>query len=195
MAAASAGSVAPAASGATQESCEKSCRRIADCRGLNKDAPLIATKCTNECTVLLRGDKALVGDLVACRAKETCEHVADCDTAYDKAVAKTARTPAADDPVVVTKTAVGDDSYGVAKQLTVSYKSNAPKDLDGIKFRYFCSNNFDEPLGSNTLIDQDKHAPGSSASGTWQLYSDNNCTKAKVVVIEVHYADGTTWAP
>jgi hypothetical protein len=193
-AAAAPSSTASATEGDLAAGCETACKRRASCIGLNAEAPLIVTRCKNECAEMAKGDASTVRDLIACRMKESCEHVTSCDAAYEKTAAKTARAPDASDPVLITKSAVSAGDYGVGKEIHASYKNNSAKDVDGVKFMYYCSNNFDEPGASGRLIEQDKILAGSSRSGVWSIYEDT-CSKVNLVVSDVHYVDGTTWAP
>ena len=115
-------------------------------------------------------------------------------TTYQQRLAADARPPAATDPVTIAKAGTRTGDYGIGMDLTVSYKNVAEKVIDGIKFQYFCSNNFDEPVANGRMIDQEKVAPNKAKSGTWHIYHDT-CTKVKVVVADVHFADGSTWVP
>jgi len=173
--------------------CEDTCKKVAECKGLNASAPLILTRCKNLCEEYQKSDAKLLKDLLECQQKETCQNIDSCLKAYETQMVKQVREPAETDMVVITKAKVSPGEY-VGKELSISYKSNADKDIDGIKLQYFCFNNFDESVANGRLIDQDVLKPKKSSSGTWKIYEDS-CTKVKVVVTNVHFVDGTEWTP
>ena len=72
------------------------------------------------------------------------------------------------------------------------FDTSTDKAIDGVKLTYFCSNNFDDPVGSGRLISQDLIAPKQSDRGTWRIYEDT-CTKVNVMVTEAHFKDGSKW--
>ena len=174
-------------------SCEDTCKKIAECKGLNTSAPLIVTRCKNLCDEYQKGDAKLMKDLLECQQKESCQNIDTCLKAYETQMVKQVREPAETDAVVITKAKIVPGEYS-GKELIISYKSNADKDIDGIKFQYFCFNNFDESVANGRLIDQDVLKPKKTGTGTWNNY-DNACTKVKVVVSNVHFVDGTDWTP
>ena len=173
-------------------SCEAACMKAASCAGLNVDAPLIAAKCSAECEAVDDEDATLAKDFIDCRQKAKCATIKKCKTAFDKAISKRIREAKEDDPIAITKVRVNTGRYGYSQELTIAYKNQTKRAIDGIKFRYYCRNNFDEPLGTGGLIDQDKLRAGRKTSSVWRIHQDN-CTKAKATVTEVHFADGETW--
>ncbi len=114
-----------------------------------------------------------------------------CGTDYQKVQASELREPEPDDPIQVARSGVHAGDYG-EKQLRLTYTNKTERLIDGIKFEYSCFNNFGEPVASGRLIDQDRLRPAKSTRSSWPQY-DNNCTKVKVALTEVHFADGETW--
>lgn len=194
-AASASGSATPAIAPASPKptiKCADSCKKVAECKGLNADAPLVAAGCNSTCTELTEVGEADRDAYLLCVEKAACGGLADCATTLAKATTPKMREAKGDDPVVVLKATVGRGDYGIGTEVRISYKNVSAKDLDALKFYYFCTNNFGDPVGTGRLIAQDKIKAGKADSGTWSIYKDT-CTKVKVTVTDVHFTDDTNW--
>ncbi len=172
--------------------CGDTCKKVAECRGLNAEAPMVQAGCNTRCTQVSEATDEARDAYLLCVEQANCKSLSKCDTALLEATTPEIRKAKADDPVKVTKHSIADDRFGIAKELSLIYKNTSEKVIDGVKLHYFCTNNFDEPVGHGKLIAQDKIKPGEGDKGVWKIHEDN-CTKVKVTVTDVHYVDGEKW--
>jgi hypothetical protein len=173
--------------------CEAACMKVATCEDLNTKSAVVRRTCRKVCASLDRVSAEVKTAYMRCVTDSACSGIDACTKPVRAALAPTERKARADDPVIVLKARVRDDRYGISKNLSVSYKSNAKKVIDGIKLQYVCRNNFDEPVGSGRLISQDKLRPGKRDRGVWSIH-DDQCTKVTVTATSVHYIDGDRWS-
>lgn len=175
------------------QSCEDICLRVAKCKELDTESKLIRARCTNQCKSYEAEDKELVSSLLDCQQKEACENVDTCLESFNKEVSKNLREAQPTDPILITKAVIKSGDYGIGREIKVNYKNNSDKTIDAIRFQYYCFNNFGEPAGSGRMLTQDLEKPGKSTYGIWNNY-DSGCTKVKVVLLEVHFTDDSTWS-
>ena len=90
------------------------------------------------------------------------------------------------------------------KKLEFRVQSNTPDTIDGIRFTAFCFDQFNDPVRNqhsrigrtNAMMgtyQQNLRGRATRTLGYWDLFGQDTCTKAIVVVREVHFEDGTMW--
>jgi hypothetical protein len=183
---------APLPSSVPSMSCPDACKKLATCKGLNAEAPLVASGCSDLCKDVDSAAKDLKEGYLLCVEKSDCSTAGRCAEAFSKATAPKPRDSKDTDAVIVTKQSVNTGDYGVGKELRTTYKNNTDKPVDGVKFVYFCFNNFDDQIATGRLISQDTIKARDTDHGNWRIFEDG-CTKAKVSVTEVHFKDGSKW--
>lgn len=96
-------------------------------------------------------------------------------------------------------------SHYSSKEVSFRVRSTVALPIDGIRFTVFCYDQFNDPVRNrHATTDFRTHAllathqetipPRASRNlGVWRLHGQPTCTKAIVVVREVHFEDGTEW--
>lgn len=149
--------------------------------------------------------------LEACQATAAGEDEADTSAAEAaEDVEDIAGAPAANSgppPIVPIRTRVRANSAGTP-ELELWVRNDSEKAIDAFRFNAFCQNNFGEPVtsrirnrpfyrGSNQAErDREQLRPGAERKlrGHWSMFRFEGCTKARVVIDDVHFVDDTTWA-
>lgn len=91
--------------------------------------------------------------------------------------------------------------HDILTQIYATFKNVSSKTIDGIDFNVLLFDNFGRPVdsssnGTNNVVDglyQEKIAPLKSKNGSWELYLYDQAQKGKIIIKQVHFADGTTW--
>lgn len=106
-----------------------------------------------------------------------------------------------DAPVEILKSTLVDLEYSNAKNIALRYKNVSDKTILGIKFEWFGENVFGEPADMGNILSDGQGQgftdtpikPGSTSSGTWNIYSEDAKTITAARAIEVVFEDGTKW--
>ncbi|MFO0609381.1 MAG: hypothetical protein U0324_39820 [Polyangiales bacterium] len=113
--------------------------------------------------------------------------------------------PAAQEaPVSAEVLRVGRGSFGLGMEFRVRLTNrDAARTVDAVRFDVWCFDNFDELVPNRSrfgappsfgMISQETIAPGRSDTGVWSEHlGADTCTRARVWLTQVHFADGSTW--
>lgn len=115
----------------------------------------------------------------------------------DKTTGTTDSTSASNQPVAPSSIKIGPDEVGIT-EVNVSFKNVSQKNVDAIEFVVLKFDNFGKPSDrdnvTSVLTMQGNAAPSGNLSAGWTLFADSKkARKAKVVVKQVHFTDGTVW--
>lgn len=105
-------------------------------------------------------------------------------------------------PIKILSSRMIKRDYSNYKDIYISYKNISDKAIDGIRFRWYGLNAFNEPADMGTSIlmagfgggfTDETLAPGKVGEGTWEIMSRDGKKIVLVWANEVAFKDGSKW--